>query len=89
MDSTDAEAGRVEPTPRRSADDGPIKFTKNDVSPEPTSPEPTSPEPTSPEIEELDVTGGSGTVFMLPSEGDDDVSATVIFVDFDDVEGPL
>lgn len=46
-------------------------------------------DPTTPEIEELDVIGGSGTVFMVPSEGEDDVSATVIFVDFDDMEGPI
>ena len=46
-------------------------------------------EPSAPEIEELEVHGGSGTVFVLPSEGEDDVSATVIFIDFDEAEGPI
>lgn len=46
-------------------------------------------EPTAPEIEELEVNGGSGTVFVMPSEGEDDVSATVIFIDFDEAEGPI
>lgn len=46
-------------------------------------------EPTVPEIEELEVSGGSGTVFVMPSEGADDVSATVIFIDFDEAEGPI
>lgn len=42
-----------------------------------------------PEIEHMEVTDGSGVVFMMPKEGEDDVSATVIFVDMNDVEGPL
>ena len=46
-------------------------------------------DPTPPEIETLDVEDGSGAVFVLPSEGEGDVSATVIFVDFDDAEGPI
>lgn len=46
-------------------------------------------EPTPPQIEQLEVNGGSGTVFVMPSEGEDDVSATVIFIDFDEAEGPI
>ncbi|MCG8421011.1 MAG: hypothetical protein MJE77_24075 [Proteobacteria bacterium] len=46
-------------------------------------------EPNPPQVEHLDVTGGSGTVFVMPRDGKDDVSATVIFVDMNDVEGPL
>ena len=46
-------------------------------------------EPSAPEIQELEVFGGSGTVFVMPSEGEDDVSATVIFIDFDEAEGPF
>lgn len=47
-------------------------------------------DPSPPEIEHLDVNGGSGTVFVMPKEGEDDVSATVIFVDMNtEVEGPL
>ena len=42
-----------------------------------------------PEIESLDFADGSGYVIQLPSEGEDDVDATVIFVDMNDVEGPL
>lgn len=44
-----------------------------------------------PEINSLDFADGSGYVIQLPSEGEDDVDATVIFVDMDmnDVEGPL
>jgi hypothetical protein len=45
-------------------------------------------EPSPPEIEHLEVNGGS-SVFVIPSEGDNDVAATVIFVDMNDVEGPL
>jgi len=41
-----------------------------------------------PEFEHLEL-NGSGTIFLLPREGKDDVSATVIFIDMNDVEGPL
>jgi hypothetical protein len=46
-------------------------------------------EPSPPEIEHLEVSGGSGTVFVMPREGEDDVAATMIFLEIDDVEGPL
>jgi hypothetical protein len=46
-------------------------------------------DPSPPEIEHLEVSGGTGTVFVMPREGDDDVSATMIFLETDDVEGPL
>jgi anti-sigma factor RsiW len=42
-----------------------------------------------PEIEELEVNGGTGSVFVLPAEGADDVSTTVIFIDTSAIEGPL
>lgn len=51
-------------------------------------PSPPEIEPSPPEIEHLEVNGGS-SVFVIPSEGDNDVAATVIFVDMNDVEGPL
>jgi hypothetical protein len=46
-------------------------------------------EPSPPEIEHLEVSGGSGTVFVMPRDGEDDVAATMIFLETDDVEGPL
>jgi hypothetical protein len=46
-------------------------------------------DPSPPEIEHLEVSGGSGTVFVMPREGEDDVAATMIFLEIDDVEGPL
>jgi len=45
--------------------------------------------PSAPEIELLEVNEGSGSVFVIPGEGEDDISTTVIFVDISDVEGPL
>lgn len=39
----------------------------------------------SPRIDQLDVTDGSSTVFIMPSDSEDDVSATVIFVDMNEV----
>ena len=47
-------------------------------------------EPGAPTVEELDVSDGSAMIFMMPGESEDDVSATVIYVDFNQVvEGPL
>lgn len=46
-------------------------------------------EPSAPTVEELDVSGGNAMIFMMPGESEEDVSATVIYVDFDEVEGPL
>jgi anti-sigma factor RsiW len=46
-------------------------------------------EPSAPTVEELDVSDGSAMIFMMPGESEDDVSATVIYVDFNNVEGPL
>ena len=58
------------------------------VKPQPM-PVPLAEEPRPPEVTDLDVADGSGSVFVMPSEGDDDVSATVVFIDMNDVEGPL
>lgn len=46
-------------------------------------------EPSAPEIEVLEVSEGTGSVFVIPGENKDDVSTTVIFVDMSNVEGPL
>lgn len=46
-------------------------------------------EPSAPEIELLEVSEGTGSVFVIPGETNDDVSTTVIFVDMSNVEGPL
>ncbi|WP_428262825.1 hypothetical protein [Haliangium sp.] len=69
-----------------------VKIVERPVAATPGPTEPRMvPVSTPPEVEEIEVSGGSASVFTLEGEGEDEVSAGVIWLDLDldEQEGPI
>lgn len=66
----------VERMPERINDRAPVMGTQ--------VPERMVPVSTPPTVERLDISEGSGSVFTIPGEGEEDVSTTVIWLELDD-----
>lgn len=69
----------IERVPERMNDRVPVMGTQV-----PQAPDRMVPVSTPPTVERLDVSEGSGSVFTIPGEGEEDVSTTVIWLELDD-----